>query len=271
MRLFDLIKIMNPEVTPEKSKIHLAGWTGEDDPLAEYYAGTFNEWQGWQSKKNFNRKYLVSLISLRAADRWLFAGVYHPRGVTKKQGGKYFKYTLDEDESCAEMGGRIVASFSRSFRQSYLIGENWADQFTVSEFRPERLTIGDFPGFKSVSLSKSELDLIVRQSLDSWRTALSNVAGVYLISDTKTGGLYVGSASGEGGIWQRWSEYSATGHGGNVELRKLLGKEMVERSKDLHFAILEIADVHASKEEILGRESHWKDILLTRTHGLNAN
>jgi hypothetical protein len=37
------------------------------------------------------------------------------------------------------------------------------------------------------------------------RGALSSVAGVYLISDTLDGRLYVGSASGQGSFWQRWS------------------------------------------------------------------
>ncbi len=262
---------MNPEVTPKKSKIHLAGWTGEEDPLAEYYAGKFNEWQGYQSKKNFNRKYVIALISLKEGNRWLFAGVHEEKGFKKRKGKKYSKYDLVEDERCSEMSGRIVVSFTRSGRQSYLIGENWSDQITVGGILPERLTIGEFPGFKSVNLKKSELDLIVLQSLDSWRTVLSNVAGVYLISDTKTGKLYVGSAYGEKGIWQRWSEYSANGHGGDVELKKLLKSEGKERSNDFHYAILEIADTHASEKDIRARESHWKEILLSRTHGLNAN
>jgi len=55
------------------------------------------------------------------------------------------------------------------------------------------MTIAEFPGFKAVDLAKSELEVIVRQNLESWRIALSSVAGVYLISDTMSGKLYVGS------------------------------------------------------------------------------
>jgi hypothetical protein len=75
----------------------------------------------------------------------------------------------------------------------------------------------------------------------------------------------------EGGIWQRWSDYSKAGHGGNVELKALLQKEGQGRANNFRFSILEIADVHASAEDILQRESHWKNILLTRTNGLNRN
>jgi len=98
-----------------------------------------------------------------------------------------------------------------------------------------------------------------------------NVAGVYLISDTETGKLYVGSASGEGGLWQRWTSYACDGHGGNIELRKLLADAGPERANKFHHSILEIADLHASREDILCRESHWKDVLMSRSHGLNAN
>lgn len=42
--------------------------------------------------------------------------------------------------------------------------------------------------------------------------------GVYVIHDTETGEPYVGSAYGDTGIWQRWSNYALTLHGGNVGL-----------------------------------------------------
>jgi hypothetical protein len=45
------------------------------------------------------------------------------------------------------------------------------------------MTIGDFPGFNSVVLSHSMLRTLARECPSSWRTALSNVSGVYLITD----------------------------------------------------------------------------------------
>ncbi len=96
------------------------------------------------------------------------------------------------------------------------------------------------------------------------------MAGVYLVSDHDGGKLYVGSASGEGGLWNRWCQY-VDGHGNNVELHKLITELGAERARAFRFSILEIADVHASREEILERESHWKRVLLSRSHGYNAN
>ncbi|GLI38141.1 hypothetical protein GHYDROH2_16420 [Geobacter hydrogenophilus] len=271
MRIFDLLSLLNPKITPSESKVHLATWNGEENPLDVYLAGDFDEWQRWQTRRNFERKFVVSLISLPGADKWLFAGVHISSGAKWVQQSLLHYYNLNEDKNCSKMNGRIVASFSRPGRQSYLNGENWIEQITLSEIFAEPLTIGEFPGFRAVSLTMGELELIVRQSLESWRTALSNVAGVYLISDTASGKLYVGSASGEGGIWQRWSCYAVDGHGRNSELRKILSEHGLERANHFCFSILEIADINASREDVLRRESHWKNVLMTRTHGLNAN
>jgi predicted GIY-YIG superfamily endonuclease len=121
-------------------------------------------------------------------------------------------------------------------------------------------------------LTKQDLDIVVKQSIESWRTALASVAGVYVIADRHTGRLYVGSATGVQGIWSRWCAYSRTGHGNNQELRELLKKEGDVYAGHFQFGVLEIADTHASDADILRRESHWKELLRTRApHGYNAN
>ena len=284
MRIFDLLAIMNPSIEPTETKVHLAT-TGScgDDPLDLYRIGQFEEWQRVQTKKNFERKFVLSLISLPGQDSWLFAGVYHSSGAKSREMNERFDsppsrprhpeyyYELTEDQNCKEMNGRLVVTFSRPGRQSYLDAENWSDEIVLSEIFAEQVAIGEFPGFKAVNLPQDELELIIQKSLDSWRTALSNVAGVYLISDTTSGKLYVGSAYGEQGIWQRWSSYADNGHGGNIELQKLLADEGAEYAKKFRYSILEISDLHASRDDILKRESHWKDILMSRTHGLNDN
>lgn len=100
---------------------------------------------------------------------------------------------------------------------------------------------------------------------------MSNVAGDYLIVDNKTGKQYVGSACGEAGIWQRWSDYAYTGHGGNKEMKLLLAEKGNDYAFDFHFTIMEVMDLNASKEFVISRESYWKDVLLTRTYGYNCS
>lgn len=271
MRLFDLLITLNPDLAPRDAKIHLACWNGKEDPLDVYFAGGFNEWQRWQTRKNFKRNLVISLISMPGNDRWLFAGAHRSSESRWFASENLYYYVLDEDESFEELDGRLVVSFRRPGRQSYLNAEKWVEDIRVSELFRERLSIGEFPGFKAVNLSYRELQLIVRQSLQSWRTALSNVSGVYLISDTMTGQLYVGSAYGDGGIWQRWSQYGTDGHGGNSELRRLIATDGIQRAESFRFSVLETADLNASIENLLNREIHWKNVLLSRDHGLNRN
>jgi len=271
MHLADFVALMDTEVTPQNTKIHLATWNGTENPFDVYLAGKFDEWLRWTSKRNFERRFVMALIGLPGVQRWLYAGIYASEGCEWIENREAYYYRLQERLSCSEFNGRLVARFARPGQQSYLNMDKWTDQVLIGEILPERISIGEFPGFKAVDLAKVELDTIVVQELESWRTALSNVAGVYLISDSHSGRLYVGSATGEGGIWQRWCQYAATGHGGNVELKELMQNEGGQGASGFRYSILEIADVLSSREDLLRRESHWKKILLTRAQGLNAN
>lgn len=270
MNLFDLLGLLDARVTGKRSKVHLACHNGIEDPLRVYFEGKFDEWQSWQNKRNFRLEFVVSLIQLSERDRWLYAGTYAATGFNWQARRKEYRYTLDPLPTCSELGGRLIVDFHRPGRASYLLAETHCQKMTVHEIRPDRMHLQEFPGFKAVDLGWPDLEIVVRQNTTSWRTALSNVAGVYLISDPADGKLYVGCATGEGGIWARWSQY-VDGHGNNIELRKLIAKVGKERARDFRFSILEIADVHASREEIVERENHWKRVLLSRTHGYNAN
>lgn len=270
MKLFDILGLQDPRVTLENSKVHLATHNGTDNPLRVYFEGKFDEWQSWQNKRNFTKPFVVSLIQLPERDRWLYVGAYAVKNDEWIEARKEYWYTLEPMPTCADLGGRLVVDFARSGRASYVLAASFGSQMAVHELRPERMHLEEFPGFKKVDLEWPDLEVVVRQNTTSWRTALSNVAGVYLISDPVDGKLYVGSATGEGGIWARWCQY-VDGHGNNIELLKLIGQLGKERARAFRFSILEIADVHASRDEILERESHWKRVLLTRSHGYNAN
>ena len=255
---------------PEDTKIHLAVENFQN-PLDLYREGTFQEWQTGQSRKNFERAHVVSFIELPEPHHWLFAGAYHSGGCGEPNRDGWYTYRLTAMRACKELEGRLVARFERPGRQSYLRAENWMDAITVSHIREEPLSVPEFPGFKGLHIRKRLLDLVVAQNHGAWKAALSSVAAVYLIADPKTGKFYVGSATGQGGLWQRWTGYASSGHGGNRDLKALL-REMTEIDiGELQFSVLEIADTHAGTNEILERESHWKRVLLTQIHGLNPN
>ena len=277
MRIFDMLRLLVPELEPSHTKLHLAGHNGLEDPLDVFLAGAFPAWQMTQNQKNFERPFVLSLIKMAERDRWLFAGVHRVMdqaswGPDVWVGrGECWNYPLVEVEAASALTGRLVASFTRPGRNSYLNAEKWADAITLAEVYPRRLAIADFPGYRSVALTFDELRMVAGQGLASWRAALSSVGGVYLISDTESGHLYVGSALGAGGLWQRWCDYAATGHGGNVELKAIVNGHGLDRAKHFRFSVLEIADVHTGEADVLAREAHWKRVLLSREVGLNRN
>ncbi|WP_342001883.1 GIY-YIG nuclease family protein [Microbacterium sp. LWH7-1.2] len=122
-----------------------------------------------------------------------------------------------------------------------------------------------FPGFDRLVLSHVDLQAVMREHrYASWRTALSSVFGIYLITDTRDGRHYVGKADGEESIRQRWSAYATNGHGGNVELRGL-------DPSSFRFSLLRVFDPSTPTRDIDVAESHFKDALDSRRHGLNRN
>lgn len=122
-----------------------------------------------------------------------------------------------------------------------------------------------FPGFDRLVLSHSQLQAVMREHrYASWRTALSSVVGVYLITDTRDGRHYVGKADGAESIRQRWNAYATNGHGGNVELRRL-------DPTTFRFSLLRVFDPSTPTRDIDATESHFKHALDSRRFGLNRN
>jgi hypothetical protein len=95
----------------------------------------------------------------------------------------------------------------------------------------------------------------------SSKEVLRNVKGVYLLVDRESGRQYVGSATGEDSLWGRFRAYAETGHGGNVELKRL-GR------RPYQVTVLQVASFD---QEILELEQAWKEKLLTQRFGLNKN
>lgn len=122
-----------------------------------------------------------------------------------------------------------------------------------------------FPGFDRLILDHPQLQAVMREPrYASWRTALSSVIGIYLITDLKDGRQYVGKADGVESIRQRWNAYATNGHGGNVELRGL-------DPASFQFALLRVFDPATPTRDIDVAESHFKAALGSRLHGLNRN
>jgi hypothetical protein len=270
IKLIDLITLAG--VSLRRFKIHCA--TGNNPtPLEAFFDGKFGEWQEDQNQKNFQCDEIISLIYL-SRDRWLFAGVWYILGVREKtsDGRPKFKYLTQEVKGLEHLAGRVVVSFNKKFRQSYIRGEKYIDKLIVAEIRDQKMSVGDFPGYNSVLISHHLLRTIVREELPSWKSPLSNVSGVYVLTDNNNGKIYIGSAYGGEGIWNRWVSYATTGHGGNKELKRLLqtnGYDYIH--KHFQFSILEVCDLNTNNGYVIKRESHWKDVLRSIEFGYNEN
>jgi hypothetical protein len=270
MKLLDIPAIGNLPLG--KYKVHLA--RGKESPFAfdAFLAGDFKEWQESQSARNFQCDTIISLIGLDGDDLWLFGGVYKVLGITTgTQSGYLYETELLPDYD--NLIGRIIVQYHRSSRTSYIWGDKYAKNLEVLQIVRERMSF-PFPGYNKVIIDHPRLRVIVRIQEPTWKSALSSVNGVYLIVDGSNGKKYVGSATGAGGIWQRWEAYAQIGHAYNRELIELLdaikGKG-VEHVNNFQYCILETADSKATPEFILARESYWKTALLTRLFGYNAN
>ena len=69
-------------------------------------------------------------------------------------------------------------------------------------------------------------------------------------------------------LLQRWKNYIANGHGGNVELENLSFEYI---KKNFQYSILENYNSRVDKHIILKRESWWKKCLYSKERGYNGN
>ena len=266
-----LLKDIWPIQNPSDYKLHFARWNKHDQPL-EVWARDKLEWQGWQeyrpARNNFNRPFIFSLMQFyHEPDIWLFGGIWrvlarHPN-----------RYDVETSQVAESFIGRLKLRSLYRERSTRVNFENHYEAFEVQELLRESYSGRTFPGYEDIDLSFDELETLVLNTRPDWKAALESVKGIYLITDTKSGRRYVGSAYGDHGVWSRWCAYISSGHGGNVELRNLVNEPSLTYCRaHFRFALLEHRAFRVPDDLILAREAFWKRILLTRgTDGLNRN
>ena len=221
-----------------------------------------------QKKNKFqNDKYVVVFIQdLEGGENeGRFFGVYEILGIEKEEDGCDF-YDIEEKDGFDDLKGKIVVAWggaSTVFIQDFKIekevikmNDNFWDRELIS--------------YNDIILNFLDLKEIVDRENQKWKDKLSLVYGIYLITDLKTGSLYVGSACGKNGIWGRWEEYIKTnGAGGNMKLKDLIEKDN-EYAKNFQFSILKILPP-IKKELVLLEEQNFKKKLGKIATALNGN
>lgn len=271
LNLIDLF----PKIEKEKYKIHFAiGRLNRKEPLYALIKNEFKEWQEYQNNKNFERDYIFSLIFYET-NEWIFGGIYKRLNVEYSYDDKnkknYYKYSTELIPINEELIGRLIIKYKKEFRQSYTLFENQFSDLIISEILKEQYKIEQFPGYEKVKIDYNLLKEIIKINEKSWKTALQNIKGIYLIADKSNGKHYIGSAYGNEAFWNRWSEYAKNGHGNNIELKKIIEEKGLNYAENFQYSILEIRSYIIDDEIILEREKYWKDILLSREFGYNEN
>jgi hypothetical protein len=255
----------------------LACRAGDVEPLDLFVhePKRWEEWNKYKGQDEFSRDYIFALIDFwPEQDRWLFGGAWqiHDRKYRKYK-NSYWEYDISLLEACKPFIGRLKLSLKRPARNKALYFEDHYSKLVVTEILPTRYAGEVFCGFDVIDIEFSKLADIIRRQQSDWRTALENVKGVYLITDTRNEKRYVGSAYSEGGIWSRWACHINTGHGYTADLKRVISKRGPDYArKFFRFALLEHFSMKTDNDFIISREAYWKEVLRSRgKYGYNKN
>lgn len=230
-----------------------------DSTDAEILAYTLNQSASTRSFPAVPPRLWVVFIR-EGGDQARLWSVVENRGEVSNDGVRRTFDVLQSDQM-VDLRNRLVIGW-KSPRTWWMNGKTAATYPVVGIADAEPIP---FPGFDRLILDHAQLQAVMREHrYASWRTALSSVVGIYLITDTRDGRQYVGKADGAESIRQRWNSYATNGHGGNVELRGL-------DPSSFQFALLRVFDPATPTRDIDIAESHFKQALGTRLHGLNRN
>lgn len=226
----------------------------------------FLDYQNTQAKDVFKDvDYIVSFVGEEGVSA-RFVGVFKIDGKTPNTDGGY-TYSMTEVEGYDDLKERAIIRWENAISWHQWI----RNEMEVLEISPG-LHYKKFTDYFDLILEFKELREIVDNQYSDWQRVLSAVKGVYLINDTNSGKLYVGSAYGEEGLWGRWREYVATnGHGGNKELKALIAEDGEYACKYFQFSILMLLPKTVTPDEVIRKEQLFKRKLGSHSFGLNSN
>lgn len=273
IKLSEVLQIPNADLF----KIHFCKENPDGDgqnPMADFLEGQdkiqkWNEYRGARNRWG-NASFIFHLIRLSEKDpeTWLFVGIYE----IQKSLSTGYRVSLSEQNS--NFIGRLVVGGRPNGRLAEQNFPPYYSSLTVKQILDQKYDGEKFEGYDTVNLAFTSLATIFKTQSPSWKAALQNVNGIYLITDRSNGKRYVGKADGTDGIWGRWHSYIQNSHGGNVEFKKLIrenGRHYV--AKNFQFSLLEVMPLSIDQTHIEDREGHWKNVLLSRAEkfGYNKN
>ncbi len=225
----------------------------------------FLSYQNKQAKDIFNGvDYIASFIGEEGILS-RFIGIYKLVD-RQKLADDHFEYQMEEVSGFEDLKERVIIKWENAISWHQWI----KNEMEVIQIHPG-LHYKQFTDYFDFILDFRELKEIISNQYTDWKKVLSATKGIYLISDTKTGKLYVGSAYGEEGIWGRWSRYVSTnGHGDNKTLKELIETDL-NHALNFQFSILMLLPRTITADEAIKKEKLFKNKLGTNSFGLNNN
>ncbi len=230
----------------------------------------FLKYQNEQRAANFmNVEFIVSFIGEDGTDS-RFIGVYKNKGVVDTFGNHQI-FNFEEVKGFDVLKERVIIDWGKNAISWHQWYENEKAVIRIDRGLIEN-DVPLFISYNDVLLSYRQLKTIFDKEISDWKKRLDCCNCIYLIQDTKTGKQYVGSTYGNDGIWGRWKEYAATGHGDDDLLIQELENDALYAMKYFQWTILEILPLKISGNEAIDRESLWKKKFCTYVPlGYNKN
>ncbi len=282
--LNDVLNLNSEEIKNSKIELNMnAGRDGEAflDRWLSYSRedrenGYGRNWKcsfwGWYGKgrKNFQKgQWVFSFIRI-STDTWLFVSAAEILDVPKNSHAK-----VKILKRFMPFFGKLVISYHKGNTFSlYVFNSNKVlPTAHVKEILPCLYSPDKFESYDKVHLPYKKLaDILSGKIMPSYKTALEQISGIYCLTNTDNGKLYIGSAYGQGGVAQRWSVYLRNQTGDNKKLVKLLQeKGAAYFEKYFTFTLLEFFGKNYDKDKIIAREQYWKECFNTIQNGYNAN
>lgn len=273
--LNQLLNFRPDEMDKIKVRFILQPSGSKEDPLELYCNDPEKINTGWflgRRDKNLlhEGEIAIALLRMNDSNRWLLTTIKRivkEYGLKSKEDG-IVNYEATELPEFAPYYGRTIVHFHKTSQAPTRWYKSIYEQLVVDKILSSSFTGDEFPGYDNVRISWRQLERIVNHCPSDWINALKNQKAVYLITDKKNGHLYVGSATGEDMLLERWTAYIKTGHGGNTELKELDFEYIQE---NFQYSILENYNARVDDSVVLARETWWKETLQSRKFGYNGN
>lgn len=250
---------------------------GRDKMLA-YVNNWCNKWEkSINMMKNTSKaEYIIFFIQENETRESRFALTVKNNGVINhskikdaKKDRTYFDFELIDD--FLNLESRVVINWVGQAPMQY-----WYNNGDFSRgINPKQVVKIDelpcqttFVTYEEVILDFDDMQYIFKKDDFVWKEKLQAVNCVYAIVEKETGNTYVGVTYNNDGIWGRWKNYAETGHGGDIELKKII--KTVDDANRFQWTILETLPKCISQVAAIGRENLYKQKLCSRVM-LNKN